>query len=136
MTDIFNRARRSEIMSHIRGRGNKATELRLIIIFRKYRITGWRRNYHLLGKPDFVFPGHKVVVFTDGCFWHGCPKHFKCPKSNKIFWLKKITRNRQRDREINRVLREKKWVVLRVWQHELSVKGEQRVAKRIISNLS
>ena len=77
-------------MSLIRSRGNKATELRLIEIFRERVITGWRRNQPLLGKPDFTFRRERVVVFVDGCFWHGCPKCYKRPASNRKFGMPKL----------------------------------------------
>lgn len=86
MTDIWSKQKRSEVMSLIRSHGNKATELRLIKIFREFHITGWRRNQPLFGKPDFTFRRERVVVFVDGCFWHGCPKCYKRPGSNQEFW--------------------------------------------------
>ncbi len=106
-------------MSLIRSRGNKATELRLIGVFREYGITGWRRNQPLLGKPDFTFRRERVVVFVDGCFWHGCPKCYKRPGSNQEFWDTKIANNRKHDRLVGRELRRLGWHVLRIWQHQL-----------------
>lgn len=76
MADIFTKAKRSEIMSQIRGSGNKGTELALAKLFRKHGITGWQRNQPLFGKPDFTFRRQRVVVFVDGCFWHGCSMAF------------------------------------------------------------
>jgi DNA mismatch endonuclease, patch repair protein len=106
-------------MSLIRSRGNSATELRLIEIFREFGITGWRRNQPLLGKPDFIFRAKRVAVFVDGCFWHGCPKCYKRPGSNQMFWDTKIATNRKRDRYVNRELRKLGWQVVRIWQHQL-----------------
>jgi DNA mismatch endonuclease, patch repair protein len=83
MTDIWDKRKRSEVMSHIRSHGNKDTELRLMQIFRAARNTGWRRKQNLPGKPDFVFRNARVAVFVDGCFWHGCPKHYRPPSSTK-----------------------------------------------------
>jgi len=119
LSDIWSKQKRSEVMSLIRSRGNKATELRLIEIFREHNITGWRRNQPLLGKPDFTFRRERVVVFVDGCFWHGCPKCYKRPNSNQAFWDAKIAANRKRDRYVNRELRNLEWHVVRVWQHQL-----------------
>lgn len=129
MADIWSKQKRSEVMSLIRSRGNKATELRLIEIFREYGITGWRRNQPLLGKPDFTFRRERVVVFVDGCFWHGCPKCYKRPSSNQEFWDTKIANNRKRDRLVGRELRRLGWEVVRVWQHQL--KTPARVAGRV-----
>jgi len=72
MADVFSARKRSQIMSRVLGRGNKATELALIVLLRRHQITGWRRAARLFGKPDFVFPKHRLAVFVDGCFWHGC----------------------------------------------------------------
>ncbi|MHB1237746.1 MAG: hypothetical protein ACYCY7_09300 [Gallionella sp.] len=106
-------------MSLIRSRGNKATELRLIEIFREHGIIGWRRNQPLLGKPAFTFRRERVVVFVDGCFWHGCPKCYQRPSSNRKFWDAKVEANRKRDRFVNRELRNLGWHVVRLWQHQL-----------------
>jgi len=131
MPDVFTPAKRSEVMSRIRGKGNRGTELRLIAIFRAHGITGWRRNHALYGKPDFVFRAARVTVFVDGCFWHGCPVHGTKPKNNAAFWRKKIRRNKERDVEVFRVLRKKGWRVLRVWEHDLARKNEKRLVARI-----
>ena len=118
-------------MSLIRSRGNTATELRLVAVFRRHRITGWRRGSKLVGKPDFVFPKLKLAVFVDGCFWHGCPKHGTKPRQNAQFWREKIARNRARDRLVNRTLRALGWRVLRIWEHELRRKNERRLVLRL-----
>jgi len=119
VADIYDKKNRSKIMSRVRSSGNKATEKRLIKIFRENEIKGWRRKWPLPGKPDFVFPKERIVVFVDGCFWHGCPTHGTIPKTNREFWEKKISRNSERDKEVNRQLSDKGWGVVRIWQHEL-----------------
>lgn len=119
MSDVFTKAKRSEVMSKIRSKGNKATEVALSKLFRAHGITGWRRQYPIEGKPDFAFPKQKLAVFVDGCFWHGCPKHGVQPKGNKVFWLNKLQANKARDRKVNQLLRTKGWRVLRIWEHEM-----------------
>ncbi len=59
----------------------------------------------LYGKSDFVFRPERLAVFVDGCFWHGCPKHGRKPKSRKTFWTAKLERNAARDRLVTRTLR-------------------------------
>src|SRR5438093_11817179 len=115
MPDVFTQAKRSAVMSRIRGTGNKDTELRLVAIFRTHRITGWRRRHKLAGKPDFVFPRERLVIFVDGCFWHKCPIHATWPKQNAEFWRAKILGNQRRDRSVNRILKKSGWAVLRIW---------------------
>jgi len=73
-------------------------------------------------------------VFVDGCFWHGCPRCYRRPKSNRKFWDAKITRNRMRDRRVKSVLRNEGWQVLRFWEHDLKINGE-RAAHRIAKSL-
>src|SRR4051812_21363227 len=111
---MFSQTRR-EIMRSIRGRNNKSTELALIQTFRANRISGWRRHLAISGKPDFVFPKRKLVVFVDGCFWHGCPKHSGHVVKSGSFWQKKLAANHARDRRVTRQLRRNGWRVLRIW---------------------
>jgi DNA mismatch endonuclease (patch repair protein) len=108
----------------------------LITIMRTHRITGWRRNWPLFGKPDFTFPKLKLAVFVDGCFWHGCPLHAIAPKTNAAFWRKKISANRTRDRLVTRTLRTLGWRVLRLWERELTRKNEPRLLARLCRTLS
>lgn len=131
MADIFTPAKRSEVMSRIRGRGNKATELAMAKLLRRHRITGWRRHPVIFGRPDFVFRKQRVVLFVDGCFWHCCPKHASLPVNHRKFWRDKFAANVKRDRLVSRTLRSRGWGVLRVWEHELAKKNEGRLLGRI-----
>lgn len=154
MPDVFTQAKRSEVMSRIRSRGNKDTELALIAVFRRERITGWRRHIQIRNaecgmrnrtspqpspqrgegvrvRPDFVFPQLKVAVFVDGCFWHGCPQHATRPRNNAAFWRKKLAANRARDRLVTRTLRRAGWRVIRIWEHALARRHAGRLAARL-----
>ena len=136
MADIFTKAKRSEVMSLIRSRGNLATELRLIALMREHGITGWRRNARVFGKPDFVFRAAKLAVFVDGCFWHGCPRHATMPANNRAFWKAKLARNAQRDRDVTRTLRKAGWRVLRVWECALTRTRSARTVARLATALT
>jgi DNA mismatch endonuclease (patch repair protein) len=129
MAAIVTKEGRSAVMSAIRSHGNRATELKLVDIFRRSGIHGWRRKQKLFGKPDFVFRRERVAVFIDGCFWHGCPHCYRRPTSNCHYWDGKFLRNKQRDRLVVRALRKLGWKVLRIWQHELE--RSERVAQRV-----
>lgn len=133
MTDVFTKEKRSEVMSRIKGKGNKDTELAMIQILRNNHISGWRRNQAVLGKPDFIFPKNKVALFVDGCFWHSCPKHSNMPKNNQEFWREKLQKNKERDKFVTRELKKSGWKVIRVWEHELA--KPENVAKRILNFL-
>jgi DNA mismatch endonuclease (patch repair protein) len=117
--DLWSKKHRSLMMSLIRGKGNKETEQTLLALLKRDKITGWRRHLLLPGKPDFAFPKQKVAVFVDGCFWHGCPKCYTRPKTNRAFWDRKREQNMARDRRVDRQLRRQGWKVIRIWQHSL-----------------
>lgn len=119
MPDTVSPKKRSQIMSHVRWSGNKSTEGKLLKLFRKNKIKGWRRHIDILGRPDFIFKDLRVAIFVDGCFWHGCPSHLRIPSSNQSYWKEKIKRNRVRDRHVNRALTKMGWKVLRLWEHSL-----------------
>jgi DNA mismatch endonuclease (patch repair protein) len=123
-------------MSQIRGKQNLKTEILLVNLFRNHRIRGWRRGSRLIGRPDFVFPSERVALFVDGCFWHGCSTHGTIPATNELFWLRKLSGNRARDRRVNRALRDAGWCVIRVWQHELTRSRQARCISRIQRALS
>lgn len=129
--DTLTQRERSKLMAKIRSRGNKNTEVALAKLFRRQKITGWRRNKKIFGKPDFVFPKLKFALFVDGCFWHGCPKHGTQPVGNRAFWKNKFARNKARDVLVTRTLRRAGWRVLRIWEHELAKKNEARLLRRI-----
>ncbi|MGC2289675.1 MAG: very short patch repair endonuclease [Thermoplasmata archaeon] len=134
MNDTISKETRSRVMAAVRSTGNSATELRMVAILRAHGITGWRRQQALPGRPDFGFPKERLAVFVDGCFWHGCPRHCRMPKTRRAYWVPKIARNRQRDREIGARLRGKGWKVCRVWEHALG--SPDRVAERVRRLLS
>lgn len=118
-------------MRAVRAKGNKTTELAMMQAFKEHKITGWRRNYKLPGKPDFVFTRARLAVFVDGCYWHG----HKCQKprdsQKEGFWKEKMAYNKRHDRQVTKKLREKGWVVVRIWECELQ-KGKYARKLRII----
>ncbi|NQW03679.1 MAG: very short patch repair endonuclease [Acidobacteria bacterium] len=134
MADVFSKAKRSDVMARIRGKGNKSTEGALAAILRADGITGWRRHLDLPGKPDFAFTKLRLAVFVDGCFWHRCPRCFTSPATNAEFWEAKLAANLARDRKVRRQLSAKGWRVLRIWEHDLRLAG--RVSRRIATALS
>ena len=103
-------------MRAVKSRGNKSTELKLIEIFKNRKIIGWRRNYKLFGKPDFVFPKQRLAIFLDGCFWHGHDCRNTKPAANADYWRVKIERNKMRDESVSKNLTDKGWRVLRIWE--------------------
>lgn len=79
------------------------------------------RLHHPLtaGRPDLVFPGARLAIFVDGCFWHGCPDHYVRPRTRTTFWSAKLRENVERDIQQTAVLEEMGWAVLRIWEHRV-----------------
>ena len=118
--DKISKEQRSKNMAAIRGTKNKTTELNLAKILKREGITGWRRHKQgAYGTPDFLFQKSNLVLFTDGCFWHGCKKHCIMPKTNKAYWKLKIRRNKNRDLAVNAHYRAIGWKILRFWEHDI-----------------
>lgn len=111
---------RSRQMASVRGRGNKSTEKKLRYALVRAGISGWRvQPKGILGNPDFIFDQEMVVVFVDGCYWHGCARCGHIPKTRSEFWKAKIARTKARDKEKGIQLKLAGYAVLRFWEHEL-----------------
>jgi DNA mismatch endonuclease, patch repair protein len=117
---------RSKIMAAVRSRGNTTTELPLARLLWAAGIRGYRKHWPVAGKPDFAWPGRKIAVFVDGCFWHGCNCKY-LPRTNTEFWQSKIETNIRRDRRVAGVLRREGWKVIRI--KECSVRKPSSIAR-------
>jgi len=121
---------RPRIMRAVKGK-NTGVEVAL----RKALWAAGLRGYRLHsskapGNPDVVFSRQHVAVFVDGCFWHGCPRCYRAPKSNTEYWEMKVARNRDRDARVNMSCKEAGWKVVRLWEHDV-VRAPERAAKRV-----
>ncbi|GAA3361754.1 very short patch repair endonuclease [Saccharopolyspora gregorii] len=96
----------------------------------RYRVST-RPLAELRRTADLTFTRAKVAVFLDGCFWHGCPEHHTKSATNAAFWAEKVRRNRERDRETDRLLAEAGWSVIRIWEHEAPDDGAARVERAV-----
>jgi len=118
--DVLTKEQRHKNMSHIRSKDTKAEiKLRKALWHRGIR---YRKNYTALpGKPDIVLTKYKIAIFCDGDFWHG--KGLIHPGeqvgTNREFWMKKLGRNIERDKEVNDHLLAKGWLVLRFWESDI-----------------
>ena len=128
-------ALRRRTMQAVRGK-DTGPEL---IVRRLARQIGYRYRLHrndLPGKPDLAFIAKRKVVFVHGCFWHGhdCTRGERVPVHNRTYWVKKITRNKERDAAHMTALKKKGWRVLVVW--ECVLRDEDRVKRRLHKFLS
>lgn len=123
-------------MSRIRGQDTKPE----MLVRRFLHGGGFRFRLHardLPGRPDIVLPKYRTVVFVEGCFWHGhsCQKG-RIPGTNPDFWHAKIATNQARDRRNHRLLKEKGWRVLRIWECQLAKNRTRNVAlRRLVSRI-
>lgn len=129
--DHVSREVRSKIMAAVRSRGNTTTELPLGKLLWATGLRGYRKHWKVPGKPDFAWPGRKVAIFVDGCFWHGCTKCKYLPRTNVTFWKKKIEANKARDKRVRRSLRLQGWKVLQFWEHDVK-RNPNRVALEVV----
>jgi DNA mismatch endonuclease (patch repair protein) len=84
-------------------------------------------------RPDVVFTARRIAVFVDGCFWHSCPEHGSIPKANADYWVPKLHRNTERDREIDARLNAAGWEVIRIWEHEDPTSAAKRIQRAFSS---
>lgn len=109
--------RTSAVMSRIRAK-DTTPELIVRQALRERGLTGYRLHYAKApGRPDIAFVGRKVAVFVHGCFWHGCPHcQPRRPRTHKGFWNAKLDRNKARDAEKAKALRQVGWKVITLWE--------------------
>jgi DNA mismatch endonuclease (patch repair protein) len=121
-SDALSPKARSTLMSKVRGKGNRSTELKVAATLARNRIKGWKKHPEdIEGRPDFYFRELRLAIFVDGCFWHGCPYcRRNIPKTRRAFWKAKIEGNKKRDRRINRKLRSAGFHVMRIWEHDIT----------------
>ena len=132
MVDNLTKEKRSRVMSSIRGKNTRPElSIRKILWGKgiRYRI----HDKSVYGIPDISNKSRKVAVFIDGCFWHGCKKCYKEPRTNTSFWRNKVKRNRQRRTEVKRKLLGEGWKVLEVWEHQVN-EDARKTAKLVSSS--
>jgi DNA mismatch endonuclease (patch repair protein) len=120
MTDRIGSKDRTRVMTAVRSSGTRLErDFAKELVGRGVRLRS--KNVRALpGTPDLVFYKAKIAVFLDSCFWHGCPAHFRRPRSNQRYWRNKLDRNRTRDRFVTAELRRNGWRVFRIWEHSLT----------------
>jgi DNA mismatch endonuclease (patch repair protein) len=111
------------VQTRMRNQRRRDTKLELTIRSQmhsggfRYRVD-YRPEKSLRCRGDLVFTRRKVIVFIDGCFWHGCPLHATAPKNNASWWTEKLRANIDRDARNTVALQSLGWIVVRIWEHE------------------
>lgn len=127
--DRLDRATRSHVMSRIRGSDTKPE----IMVRRALWQAGLRYRLHasdVPGRPDVSSKTRRVAVFVDGCFWHGCPAHYRRPQSRQGYWDAKLARNRARRVDVRRRLKDRGWRYVEVWECQVAqIRCTERVVK-------
>jgi len=126
--DVHSQKQRSYNMSRIRGKNTKPE----LLLRKGLWQSGLRYRIHvkLPGKPDIVFTRQRLVIFVDGCFWHGCPEHSVKPRTNSEFWNTKLSGNIERDKANDKKLTDLGWTVMRFWEHDV-----KKDIERVIDNI-
>jgi DNA mismatch endonuclease, patch repair protein len=136
MADVHEPEVRSYNMRQIKGKDTKPE-----ILVRKFlHSSGYRYRLHdkkLPGKPDIVLKKHNTVIFIHGCFWHGhegC-KYFVVPKTRTQWWLSKINRNKEKDKESTETLQKENWNIITIWECELKKDKRKKTLQKLIQKL-
>jgi DNA mismatch endonuclease (patch repair protein) len=137
MADKFDKVKRSDIMTKVKGENTKPEiVIRKLLFSMGYRYRLYRKD--LPGKPDIVLPKYKYVIFVHGCFWHGCPicKHAQIrPINNAEYWNKKLDRNIERDKNNKKELIKLGWKVFVIWECEIKKSKIDKLIKKIIRTI-
>lgn len=132
MTDRISKTSRSSLMSKIRSKNTKC-EIALFSAIESLGIKNYARHYNIIGKPDLAFPKKKLAVFCDSDFWHGKKN---TPKSNADYWIKKLERNRKRDKLVNLELKKQGWRIVRISEQSILKKPlfqARRIQKMLLA---
>jgi len=137
MADVHEPEVRSYNMSQIKGKDTKPE-----LLVRKFiHSHGFRFRLHdkkLPGKPDIVLKKFHTVIFIHGCFWHGhegC-KYFVVPKTRTKWWIDKINRNKEKDRESSSILQKEGWNIITIWECELKTDNREKTLDRLVQTIS
>ena len=137
MADVHTKEQRHKNMAAIRAKNTKPE-----ILVRKFL---WSHGYRyrlnhprLPGKPDIVLRKYRTCIFVNGCFWHkheGC-KYFVVPKTRTEFWLNKINRNQERDKEVKKQLAKMGWHSITIWECELKPSNKDKTLESLLYTLN
>lgn len=129
MADNLSREKRRKVMASIRAKNTRPELMLRKMLWEK----GFRYRTHdktVFGTPDISNKKHKIAIFVDGCFWHGCKTCYKEPRTNVRYWRKKIVKNKLRRSVVTEQLSNGEWKVFEFWEHQI-IQDPQEVAREI-----
>ena len=118
MADMVSMETRSRIMASIRGRDTRP-EIAVRRILWRHGLRYRTHDRTILGRPDISNKRKRLAIFVDGCFWHGCPKCYREPETNRNFWRSKVDGNRRRREIVRDGLKRQGFRVIEIWEHEV-----------------
>lgn len=133
MVDIMSREERSKRMSLIKGKWTK--QEKWMHDYLKGHKIKHKMHPRMEGSPDIIFPQRKIALMLHGCFWHGCKKCYRAPSSNKKFWENKLEHNRNKDNLDAKKLKQTKWKVVTIWEHEIPRHYPKKKIMKTINNI-
>ncbi|MFE0624707.1 very short patch repair endonuclease [Priestia aryabhattai] len=130
MADVMSKEQRRKNMQAIRSQSKLENQVSRELWKRGIRFR--KNDKSLFGKLDISIKKYRIVIFIDSCFWHACELHGNRPKSNQLFWDKKLNRNKERDAEVKEYYIQNHWLVKRVWEHEIKENLSQVVDELVV----
>ena len=126
----------TKVMMANKGKDTKP-EIIVRRMLRESGFTGYRLNWKKApGRPDIAYPGRRIAIFINGCFWHRCPYcDLPLPKTHSDFWKQKFDRNVERDNRKSMELEKAGWTVVTIWECEIK-KHPEDVQSRLESVLN
>lgn len=126
--DNLTSEQRRKNMQNIRSKGT-SPELAVMRELKRRKIYFASHVDSIIGKPDIVFRRKRVAVFIDSDFWHGHPTRCIMPQTNINYWTAKIARNRKRDKEVSRCLKQDGWKIIRLWEFDVRNRFDKCIQK-------
>ena len=126
--DNLTSEQRRKNMQNIRSKGT-SPELAVMRELKRRKIYFASHVDSIIGKPDIVFRRKRVAVFIDSDFWHGHPTRCIMPQTNINYWIAKIARNRKRDKEVSRCLKQDGWKIIRLWEFDVRNRFDKCIQK-------
>lgn len=128
MVDNLSKEKRSRVMASIRGKNTgpeKKVRAMMWVSGKRFRV----HDRKVFGTPDVSNRSRRIAIFVDGCFWHGCERCYKQPRTNSEFWKSKIERNQKRRDLVRKTLKKEGFRMLEIWEHEISKNPDTMIKK-------